>query len=220
MSYTLISIEGNIGAGKSTFVHMLREAFAGREDVTFLQEPVEEWEKVTDGNGDTILAKFYRDPRSYSFPFQMLAFITRVSMLRAAIRANPHGVIITERCLDADRRIFATMLRDAELMEPPLFEIYRRCSAEFDDLWRTRRHLRIYLRASPEKCLARVQRRRRAGEVLDLAYLTRCHQYHDAWLVGEDGVLVLDADVDREAVVREYGEWVERVRQELAKIAP
>ena len=42
----IISIEGNIGSGKSTLVEELRKKFGNNEKVCFLQEPVDIWNTI------------------------------------------------------------------------------------------------------------------------------------------------------------------------------
>ena len=79
---TVVSIEGNIGSGKSTLLHNLQEYYANVPEVIFLKEPVDEWEKIKDENGVTILEKFYKNQEKYSFPFQMLAYVSRLKLLK------------------------------------------------------------------------------------------------------------------------------------------
>ena len=216
--FTLLSIEGNIGAGKSTFVRMLRRTLEeGGREVIFLEEPVQEWEKVVDEAGVNIISKFYSQPRLYSFAFQMTAFITRLSMLRRAIRDHPDAVIVSERCLDADRRVFATLLRDQGKLEPMLYAVYNSWFEEFEAEWRGGRQVRLYLRAPPDVCLGRVAKRMREGEqAIDLDYLERCHAYHEAWLCGEESggrVVTLDASVDMPQTEEAYAPWMKVVRR-------
>jgi len=52
----------------------------------FLEEPVEEWSKIKDGEGKTILEKFYNNQQKYSFSFQMLAYISRLADLKNAVK--------------------------------------------------------------------------------------------------------------------------------------
>jgi deoxycitidine kinase/deoxyguanosine kinase len=66
---TLISIEGNIGAGKSTLIETLKTRFP---NVVFVDEPVDVWSTVTDKDGTTILEKYYADQKRYAFAFQMM----------------------------------------------------------------------------------------------------------------------------------------------------
>ena len=65
----IISIEGNIGSGKSTLVEELRKKFGNNEKVCFLQEPVDIWNTIKDKDGNTMIAKFYADTKKYSFAF-------------------------------------------------------------------------------------------------------------------------------------------------------
>lgn len=99
LPYRIISIEGNIGSGKSTLLHHMKEALKDNEDIVFLKEPVDEWETIRDKEGRTMLQKFYADQDRYSFAFQMMAYISRLALLKDCIRANPTATFITERSL-------------------------------------------------------------------------------------------------------------------------
>ena len=65
-------LEGNIGAGKSTFLSLIKELLP----VQIVYEPVEKWQHV--GAGENILEKFYTDTHRWAYTFQSYAFITRV----------------------------------------------------------------------------------------------------------------------------------------------
>jgi deoxyadenosine/deoxycytidine kinase len=78
----IVSIEGNIGSGKSTLLENLRKYYGNNSHIIFLKEPVDDWEKIQDKQGNTILKKFYADQEKYSFPFQMMAYISRLKILR------------------------------------------------------------------------------------------------------------------------------------------
>ena len=67
MAPLIISVEGNIGSGKSTFVSFMQRTMT---NVIFLQEPVDEWNDIRDRDNETILSKFYKDQPNYSFAFQ------------------------------------------------------------------------------------------------------------------------------------------------------
>jgi len=108
----IISIEGNIGSGKSTILNSLKEYFKSNQKIVFLQEPVAEWNEIRDKNNITILSKFYENQKKYSFAFQMMAYISRLSLLKDTIAKYPDSIIITERCLNTDRHVFAKMLYD------------------------------------------------------------------------------------------------------------
>ena len=80
----IITLEGNIGAGKSTFLEKLKMRYASRTDVLFLQEPVDTWTKIQQ-DGKTLLELFYENQKKYSFPFQVLAYTTRLDQIEQAI---------------------------------------------------------------------------------------------------------------------------------------
>ena len=108
----IITIEGNIGSGKSTLVSKLEEIFKNNTDYYFLQEPVSIWNTIKDENGVTILEKFYNETEKYAFQFQMMAYISRLSILREAIKNKKAKYIITERSIYTDSNVFAKMLYD------------------------------------------------------------------------------------------------------------
>ena len=82
----IISIEGNIGSGKSTFLTYLKKYINGvnmngNSNIQFIQEPVDEWNEIKDSNGESILEKFYNNQKEYAFSFQIMAYITRLRKL-------------------------------------------------------------------------------------------------------------------------------------------
>lgn len=99
LTYRIVSIEGNIGSGKTTLLSNIKSTLQNRKDIIFLKEPVDEWDTIRDKEGNTMLQKFYGDQEKYSFPFQMMAYITRLNLLRNTIRSHPNAIIITERSL-------------------------------------------------------------------------------------------------------------------------
>lgn len=99
LRHRIISIEGNIGSGKSTLLGNLKKTLANTPGVVFLKEPVDDWETIRDKDGNTMLQKFYADQEKYSFSFQMMAYVSRLALLRDTIRQNPNAVIISERSL-------------------------------------------------------------------------------------------------------------------------
>jgi len=181
----IVSIEGNIGAGKTTILHHLEKYYqrCGDDSVVFVREPVDEWEQICDGSGETVLSKFYRDPAKYAFPFQIMAYATRLSVIRQAMRENPGcRVLVCERSLEADKHIFANMLHRDGLIEQVNYQIYCKFFGEYaEDLNLDRV---VYIDADAEVCFRRIGQRSREGESkIELAYLEKCGKYHREWLV-------------------------------------
>jgi deoxyadenosine/deoxycytidine kinase len=192
----IISIDGNIGSGKSTKVRDLEKYYTeqGRNDVIFIQEPVDSWNSVVDENGVTILSNYYRDQKRFAFRLQMLAYISRLSLLRDAVKKG-YKYIITERCVGTDRNVFSKMLYDKGDIEHDEYIIYQKWYEEFISDVPIRAI--VYIKASPETCLERVNIRAREGENIPLEYLKECDKYHDDWINSEHiPKLVIDADID------------------------
>ena len=89
----IISIEGNIGSGKSSVIKELKKY----KQFYYLEEPVDSWTNNKDDNGKTILDLFYRDNTRWAYTFQNLAYITRVQQILAV--KDKYEYIITEKDL-------------------------------------------------------------------------------------------------------------------------
>jgi len=195
----IISIEGNIGSGKSTLVKDLQKHFINKDikndKVVFLQEPVDIWNTIRDEEG-SVIEHFYKDQEKYSFPFQMMAYISRLALLRDTIKKYPNSIIITERSLYTDKYVFAKMLYDNKKINEISYQIYLKWFDEFiKDL---PKHEFIYIKTSPEKCEQRIKKRDRTGENIELDYLYNCNSYHDRMLSSHEcyAELVLDGNID------------------------
>ena len=108
----LISIEGNIGSGKSTIMKYLKK----NTNFIFLDEPVEEWLRIKDKNDKNCLELFYENKEKNSFWFQIMAYITRLRNLLRAIEEHSNKIIISERSIFTDHFVFASMLYDSNYL--------------------------------------------------------------------------------------------------------
>jgi deoxyadenosine/deoxycytidine kinase len=173
----IITIEGNIGSGKSTLLQHLKEKYYLNQNIIFLKEPVDEWENIQDENGVSILQKFYADQKAYSFSFQMMAYISRLALLKEAVENHPHAIIITERSLVTDKMIFAKMLYDSGNIQSVDYQIYSKWFDYFAKDYPINKV--IYVNSSPEICYKRIHERARLGEEeIPLNYLEKCDSYH------------------------------------------
>ena len=196
----IVAIEGNIGSGKSTMVDLLKKQYNNQilfgRKVIFLQEPVKQWEDIS-SDGENILEKFYANQEKWAFSFQMMAYISRLDILRKAVKSNPNGIIFTERSLFTDKNVFAQMLYDDKKINDIDFQIYNKWFHSFID--EVPISGIVYIKTNPETCNERVEKRARKGESIPLEYLTKCSQYHDNWIINKDSdssKLVLDGNVD------------------------
>ena len=185
MAPIILSIEGNIGSGKSTFVKYLKNSsiWDNVGKVCFLDEPVDEWNEITDENGITIIERYYADQSAHAFVFQMMAYISRLNRIKEALNGD-YDVIIMERSLQTDAKVFAQMLKDENKITTIEFAVYKKWFNSFQkDIPPCNI---VYLRTDPATALYRVQKRARRGEDIPLAYLEKCHQYHESWLTESD----------------------------------
>jgi deoxycitidine kinase/deoxyguanosine kinase len=190
----IIVVQGNIGSGKSTFVDKLKTRYGARKDICFLQEPVNEWLTIKDKQGVNILENYYKDQPKYAFMFQMMAYISRLAMLKRAIESNLYEYIITERCLNTDRNVFCKMLYDDGFIEDIGYQIYNKWFDEFNN-FNTVDYIHIYLKTDPIVSKTRVDKRARVEESIPIEYLTKCHEYHDKWLLTTDQkVIIIDSN--------------------------
>ena len=208
----IVSIDGNIGSGKTTgkaklqeYIMSLKKKKTEADDsIIFVDEPTCEWEKIKDENGVPILTNLYKDVKRFAFRFQMMAYITRLQKIRQALRTPKVKLIITERCLLTDAHVFAKMLYDAGKIEQDEYNIYTRWFDEFAK--EVEPSCIIYFKASTEVCMKRIQKRNRPGENINFDYLEECNRYHNDWLNSTSTTsnatkttiptLILNADVD------------------------
>ena len=159
----IISVDGNIGSGKSTFVAQLKKQLRWIKNmkIIYLQEPVKEWESFVDkATNENILQKFYTNPDNWSFSFQMMAYISRVAQLKNIItkHKNDNYVIITERSVLTDKNVFAKMLYDAKKIHDIDYQIYTRWFNEFTQDIKISGIIYVY--TSAEKCHTRIVKRK------------------------------------------------------------
>ena len=196
----IFSIEGNIGSGKSTLINFLKESDL---DVYYLPEPVDLWNEIKDSSGVTILEKYYQDQKKYAFPFQMMAYISRISQIKS-IKCD--SIVITERCVFTDREIFAKMLYDKGLIEEIEYTIYLKWFDEFkvdiDGI--------MYLQTSPHTCATRIKTRNRKGETIPIEYLIDCHEYHERWINNTDIPCLVLNNEEQNCFTSQIKEFVEK----------
>jgi deoxyadenosine/deoxycytidine kinase len=205
----LFSIEGNIGSGKSTLIHALKNfEFISNLPVVFVDEPVTQWQSIQSEDGKNMIELFYGNQSRYAFPFQMMAYISRLALLQEAIRNHPNSIIITERCLLTDYHIFAKLLYENKSMLKEEYEIYQRWFDSFQDI---QLDGIIYVRTDVSVALERCQKRARPGELIDFDYLNQCHEKHEAWIEGEDiSTLILhNNDLDQETAIWKINDFIE-----------
>ena len=209
----VISIEGNIGSGKSTFNKALEEYFKNEDNcyglkICFLLEPVDIWNTIKDIDGRTMIECYYTDQERYAFPFQMMAYISRLHILREEYKKD-YDIIFTERCLFTDQNVFAKMLYDDGKIGEVEFQIYNKWFNEFINEFPEIEY--VYMKTTPEVAHSRILKRARVGENIPIEYLEKCHKYHENWLDQHNNKCVLDGNIDSGENVEIIASWINTV---------
>lgn len=200
MSLPIVFVEGGIGCGKSTLVKHL-QAYCEKHDKRYMtiQEPVDIWMTIQDKTtGKNMIEAFYQDQHKHGFEFQMMAYISRLQRLQEAQKEAVEShcdFIICERSLYTDKNVFCKMLYDEGKINTFGYQIYNKWFEHFQSFLDDVRF--VYLQTDHEVCLQRIKKRCRDGEEnIPSEYLKKNNEYHDAWLMNQDDVLVLNGNQD------------------------
>lgn len=146
MKYNFITIEGNIGAGKTTLAHLLAQRLNAR---LILEEFAE----------NPFLKKFYENPKQYAFPLELFFMAERYKQLKELIYTKDlfQGITVSDylftKCL-----LFAKVnLSDDE------FRLYQKL---FDIIHQQLLHpdILIYLHVPVKRLQENIKKRKRDYE--------------------------------------------------------
>jgi len=193
----MISVEANVGAGKSSFLKIFGEKWP--ELFNVILEPLEEWKLKYSDVDNNILGLFYSDIPRWGYTFQSNAFITRIQKFE---NEKKNGMInLTERSILSDHHIFAQMLYDDGKMNQIEWKLYQNWFNWLSDKFNAKPEKIIYLRCDPQIAYERVKKRARSEEeTISLEYLTRLSEYHDKWLLNESSIPVKVYNVDEDFI--------------------
>ncbi len=210
-----IIVEGNVGAGKSTFLKMIQQYL----DVGFVYEPHEQWQRV--GDTGNLLEQFYENPQRWAYTFQSYAFITRIKAQQQFAQKTHQQNCILERSVFSDRYCFAKNAYETGFMSPLEWHLYREWFSWLVEYYMPKPAGFIYLRVDPKVCLDRMQIRNRHEESsVPLHYLQQLHEKHEKWLVQKEGVdalvrdvpvLILDGNPDFEHTVSQQLDHIAKI---------
>ena len=201
---TFVTIEGNIGGGKSTMINLLRQQYP---DVVIIDEPVDQWLGMKDADtGKSLLQLFYEDKQRWSYTFQNCAFITRyLSAFQALSKPIEKDTIyISERGILTDRYVFATMLRESGCLTSIEWDLYTKWFGQFSNT--AKPNAIIYITTDSNVCSNRIKQRNREGEEgIPQAYLDDLEAAHETWLATSDiPVLRVSSDPENAKVIMNF----------------
>ena len=144
--YRHIVIEGPIGVGKTSLARLIAQRFQAE---LLLEKPED----------NPFLEKFYQEPARYALPTQLFFLFQRIGQLRDLTQRDFfENMVVSDFLLEKDR-MFASLTLDEE--ELKLYQqIYQHQSPQTSVP-----DLVIYLQASPQALIERVQKRATPYEV-------------------------------------------------------
>jgi deoxyguanosine kinase len=146
MKYTFITIEGNIGAGKTTLAHLLSKHFNARLVL----------EQFAD---NPFLPKFYENPSQYAFPLELFFMAERFKQLKELIQQKDLFQNLT-----ISDYLFTKCLLFAKINLPEdEFRLYQRIF-EIIHQQLVQPELLIYLHAPVQKLQQNIKKRNRPYE--------------------------------------------------------
>ena len=207
-------VEGNIGAGKSTFLKLLNTYL----DIYPVFEPHQKWQNI---DGENLLDKFYKDTKRWAYTFQTYAFVSRAVEHDLSMKKSTKSVLVLERSVFSDRYCFAKNSFQMGVMDNLEWQLYKEWFAWLVYQYTTLPTGFIYLQTNPMICYERMRLRSRSEEAtVSLEYLNMLHEKHENWLVKKEGidekikklpVLVLQCDEDFEHNIGEQLRHIQKI---------
>jgi len=214
-------LEGNIGAGKSTFLKLLAQ---NMPDISVGFEPLHNWQSKV--HGQSLLSNFYEKPQRWAYSLETFAMICRVfEHLKDQECEND---IIIERSIYSGHYVFAMNGYEQGFMSDIEWHIYNQWfNALVSTKCKTPQGF-IYLRVDPEIAYKRIKKRNRLAEKkITLAYLKQIHGCHEKFLIEKAGilpdlkpvpVLILDCNEDFEGKPIVLEKHLSLVREFVQKV--
>jgi deoxyadenosine/deoxycytidine kinase len=225
-TFPVIVIEGIISCGKSTLLKYLQPHLEKYFRTHTVPEPVEKWQD------NAILGNFYRDPKRWSFTFQIEVLEDRLQLVEDAYKTcveNKSELFITERSIYADEYFAKVLLKDGNMSQYE-YDLYRKMWSRFENSVKLKPDLVIYLRPGGDNCaqicMDRLHKRDRGEESgVSKEYQEKLLAEHDIKLLQqtitiaskEVPILVLDHEEDIKTKSNVLISIVEKIKVILAK---
>jgi deoxyadenosine/deoxycytidine kinase len=213
----IVSVEGNIGVGKSTFINILKTKWDYEGGCEVVPEPIDLWKNLVNTDGKNILKTFYEDIPRWAYSFQNVACITRMMKIEESIRNSSSKYIFLDRSLGTDKNVFEAMLHDQGQINELEHQMYNLWCDFYHQYVRSQSNqIYIYLKASPETCASRIKKRGRVEEEsIGLDYLKGLNNYHDSWLLSEPNVMIIDCEEEFENDLDKHNWMINQIKSKL-----
>lgn len=157
----IITIDGNIGSGKTSVLNYLHKFHKIPVDL----EPVESWAPY--------LSKLY-DDKSDVFKFQVRVWVDRCWIQEKSDKS----VVVVERSPYFIKNVFIKTALDLGMITMDDYNTLIELHKKTDNLFNVNEY--IYLRSSPENSLKKIKKRNRLVEKnITIDYITMIHNSHE-----------------------------------------
>ena len=193
MSYSICIIEGNIGAGKTTCMEIVKQCIERNSKsirCIIVREPTEEWIACKNVDGTSHLEAFYNNSRQESFSFQLFTQMTRLAAIKnvvdsLSVMANvwpcKHTIILMERSVASGNAVFGQQLVNSRLMSKCENDEIKRICSKLGFLDNKTRVDTLFLTAEPSVCMERIKQRNREGETVNLELLDELDKLYNSF---------------------------------------
>jgi len=179
----IITVDGNIGSGKSTVLNLLR-ANGWRIN----PEPLEQWQPYLE-------EMYIGTDKNSVFEFQTCVFLDRCVIDTKT--TFPGSSVVMERSPFFQQQVFLKSNLSNRFITVRQYELLDRMYINALNTWSPK--VSIYLRSNPEACLERIKKRARHSEDnITLEYMSKLHQLHERAYASAicDGIPVLCVDIE------------------------
>lgn len=179
---SIITIDGNIGCGKTSILNHLHKFMKYPIDL----EPVENWQKYLD--------EIYKENKNM-FNFQVKIWLDRCWIQNTnIINDNTINKIFVERNPYFIKNCFIELSKNNNLITDTEYNTLLELHSKTDNIWKN--YKKIYIRSRPEKCYNRILKRNRQSENnITLEYLKSIHEYHEKAVSKlKDDVIIINID--------------------------
>ena len=187
----IISIEGNIGAGKSSLLRILKER--NKTWSTHL-EPIERWQSIGKKRSN-LLKDFYINPAAKALALQTWITLTKFEQIQMT---KAEDINIIERSINTDRDIFAITNMERGILGEQEFCVYDKLFETLTKNFEVEPDATIYIKSSPRRAIYNIGKRNREEEKeIPLGYIDTLNVKHDEFIAKlKSPVLVIDTAIE------------------------
>jgi len=192
----IISIEGNIGSGKTKLINNLKIKYEFKNNVKFLDNSYKTLFHLKDDDNKSLIHYFSEDKVKYSYILQNFLFIIKTKNLINMIKDNYYTVyqkpvyIICERSVNSDKNVFTKYLYDEKSISEIEYSVFNYWYDYVFPIVKVNNI--IYLKTLPEVAFDR-----KIDKTVPKYYVQMIHNYHEEWInnnKNELNVCVLDGN--------------------------